>query len=192
MANKTVKKEIVLEQDNGRNGGISVVGTLQRRERLMDTSTMPLSRKLGAIILGGLLIDTLKESYDSLVRELADTPEADILAELGREGLISEGETPVITVVDRSGKKHSGIIGTTTANKFNMEAFKDFAKNPSSFKALPKDFKEEKIKGAAYFRKLYTEGKLGSYGGMFSMEPERTTKIKGVKVVADPEPERKE
>lgn len=191
MARKAIKKEIVLEQDNGTNGGVSVVGALQRKERLMDTSAMPLSKKLGAIILGGLLIDTLKESYDSLVRQLADTPEADILAELGREGLISEGETAVITVVDRSGARHSGTIGTTKGNRFNMEAFKDFAKNPTSFNALPDDYKEKKIKGAAYFRKLYTQGKLGSYSGMFSMEPETATRIKGVREAA-PEPERKE
>lgn len=191
MAKKIVKKEIILEQDNGRNGGISVVGTLQGKERLMDTSTMPLSRKLGALVLGEALIKMLKESYDALVKQLADTPEADILAELEREGLLSEGETPVITVVDRHGNKHFGTIGTSKSNKFNMEAFKDFSKNPSSFKALPDDYKEEKIRGAAYFRKLYTQGKLGSYSGMFSMESETITKmdIKGEKKTT---PERKE
>lgn len=191
MAKKVIKKEIVLEQDNGSNGGISIVGTLQRKERLMDTSTMPLSRKLGALVLGEALIKMLKESYDALVKQLADTPEADILAELEREGLLSEGETPVITVVDRHGNKHFGTIGTSKSNKFNMEAFKDFSKNPSSFKALPDDYKEEKIRGAAYFRKLYTQGKLGSYSGMFSMESETITKmdIKGEKKTT---PERKE
>lgn len=181
MATKKVKREIVLEQDNGKNGGISVVGTLQRKDKLMDTSSMSLSQKLGAIILGGLLIDTLKTSYDSLVQQLEDTPEEDVINQLIAEGVLNPGETPVISVIDRAGIKHSGTLGTSVTSKFHMEDFKKLADDPDIFDALPDEYKEIKLRGAAFFKKLFTDGALGTYEKYFSNETENVTKIKGIK-----------
>lgn len=184
---ETLKKEGATDSDKlesikqllkTKTTGVSVVGTLLRPEKLMDTKAMPLKDKLGAIILGGLFVNTLKESYDSLVKQLEDTPLEEVTEELIKEGVLEAGETPVITVIDRAGAKHSCSLGSSTSATFNMEEFKKYAEDPDIFDALPDEYKEVKVRGAAFFKKLFTADALGAYKKYFSLESETLTKLK--------------
>ncbi len=176
---KKSEKEIIVNQKD-----ISMTKILLTNQRITDKlDTFPMKDKLAALVLADIFIKSLKDAQGRLMSSLGDTPLEDVLRPLTEEGGLAEGETPVGSVIDNSGKKHSvTVVSGVKKGLLDMKAFSAYAENPDHFRDLPEDFKEKKLKSKSFFAKKYAAEELGAYNRFFSKgEDEIVTKLKEVR-----------
>ena len=180
---RKIKKEIIINQQTKDREGINPISVLVGSKRLLDTSDHSVSTKIGALILGQEILKDLKTQIDNIQEQLQDASYEDVLEALKEEGVISEGETPVFSVINKAGKKTSVMLSKTVTHSLDISDLKEAAKDPDVFDALPDDFKKVDLKGVPYFTSLYKEGKIPTaYEKLFHMEDKEKVSMKSIKI----------
>jgi len=160
MKKKT--RNIIINQQTPTKEGINPINVVVKTKRLISTEegAPALSEVLGALILVEKIIKDLTDNYDNLMDQLKATGEEEICRRLVAEGVLEEGETPIITVIDRGGGSTSKIVCDTTRQTLNIDGLKDLARDPATFAAMPAELKKEGLQTSSEIKKLFDAGKI--------------------------------
>ena len=179
---KKITHEIIVSQKNKSGDGINPISTIVGAKSLFDDSST-LSSKLGALVLIEKILKDLKDHFDNLMDELKATPSEEICKRLVEEGVLGEGETPIISVVDKTGTKTSKIVCETTRKSLNIDALKALASDPAVFATMPDELKKSSLQTTAVIKSLLDAGTLPDMYKPYVCEEEiKTTGLKGTKI----------
>lgn len=185
MATKKIKREIVISQQTDKNPkGIVPSKIISSSDRFLDTTTNTVAQKIGGLILAQAIYEDLGTKIDHMEKQINALPYSDLIKALVDEGVINEGETPVFTVVNKSGTKISKELLEKTTSSFDMSSFRSYIADPDHYEELPDEYKvlKKDTLSSAEFKRLFQADAIApAYKGMFALNTETKNSLKTVK-----------
>lgn len=185
MAAKKLKREIVISQQTDKEPkGIVPSKIISSSDRFLDTSTNTVAQKIGGLILAQAIYEDLGTKIEHMEKQINALPYADIIKALVEEGVMVEGETPVFTVINKSGTKISKELIEKTSTSFDMSSFKAYISDPDHYEGLPDEYKVIKhdILSSTEFKRLYQDDAIApAYKKFFTLTTEQKNSFKTVK-----------